>query len=483
MALDKQFLKYKLEKIRNDDIYKDLDTDAKKRERKKNSLLAQKEADAIHSYLTGFDPIKMFSNKSFLEPDSMPGNLSLTDKSQLNVTQVEPPAAKVSKLMALMRKHQGFGGANQDRGRKLKILKKVFDSLNIIFKRNKISMDKNFEVKGSVNVGKNIIISGNNIVKQNSSVIGTHTIGGGITVNGKATFRGGINLRPMGVKSPVDLIVDGNIQGTKDLTLGQNLKIEKDGEIGGNLTVNKNEIIKGNVQVDKNQLIKESLVVSKKLTVNKNTDVKGNLIARRTSNTFGFHNVGLGLNVMGLTILGGGVIIAPIPIPPIPGLPRPAKTSADLKVKGDIIGEEDLLIEENSEVQGNSIVGGDFNVSGETTVRGPAEFMGQVSIQGDIEVSGDLNLKESVADVNGYTYLPNGILLQWGTGTSSSDDNQNFNFPVAFPSACFSVVVNRQVSGPSAPMTAINITTTKFTINRADGIDGSNTINYLAVGN
>jgi hypothetical protein len=32
-------------------------------------------------------------------------------------------------------------------------------------------------------------------------------------------------------------------------------------------------------------------------------------------------------------------------------------------------------------------------------------------------------------------------------------------------------------------MTAINITTTKFTINRADGIDGSNTINYLAVGN
>ena len=39
--------------------------------------------------------------------------------------------------------------------------KQDFDSLNIIFKRNKISMDKNFEVKGSVNVGKNIIISGN----------------------------------------------------------------------------------------------------------------------------------------------------------------------------------------------------------------------------------------------------------------------------------------------------------------------------------
>ena len=37
MALDKQFLKYKLEKIKNDDIYKDLDSATKKRMRKKNS--------------------------------------------------------------------------------------------------------------------------------------------------------------------------------------------------------------------------------------------------------------------------------------------------------------------------------------------------------------------------------------------------------------------------------------------------------------
>jgi len=490
MALDKQFLKYKLEKIRNDDIYKDLDTDAKKRERKKNSLLAQKEADAIHSYLTGMDPIKIFSNKSFLEPDSMPGNLALTDKGQLNLTQVEPPAAKLTLLMRMLRKHKSFGGANKDRGKKLKILKKVFNSLNIIFKFNKLSMDKDFEVKGNVGVGKNIVIGGNNIVKKNSSVIGNHTIGGGLTVNRQATFRGGINLRPMGSKTPVDLIVDGNIQGTKDLTLGQNLKIEKDGEIGGNLIVNKNEIIKGNVQVNKNQRVKETLRVDKKLTVGKTADVKGNLIARRTSNTFGFHNVGLGLNVMGLTILGGGVIIAPIPIPPIPGIPRPAKREADFRVKGgDIIGEQDLQIMEDSVVEGNSTVEGNLEVQDETVLRGEVsvesnlKVLGDTTFEGDTIFEGNVSIKESVADVNGYTYLPNGIILQWGTGTSSSDDEQNFDFPLAFPTTCFNVVTQRTNGDSQDILPVQNVTTTNFEINRNSAIDGSQPFYWQAIGN
>ena len=484
MALDKQFLKYKLEKIRNDDIYKDLDTDAKKRERKKNSLLAQKEADAIHSYLTGFDPIKMFSNKSFLEPDSMPGNLALTDKGQLNLTQVEPPAAKMTLLMRMLRKHKSFGGANKDRGKKLKILKKVFNSLNIIFKFDKLSMDKDFEVKGRVDVGKNIVIGGDSIVKKNSSVIGNHTIGGGITVNGRATFRGGINLRPMGSKTPADLIVDGNIQGTKDLTLGQNLKIEKDGEIGGRLIVNRNEIVRGSVTVDKNQRVKETLLVDKKLTVGKTAEVKGNLIARKTSNTFGFHNVGLGLNVMGLTILGGGVIIAPIPIPPIPGLPRPAKRNSDFRVKGgDIIGEQDLQIMEDSVVEGNSTVEGNLEVQDETVLRGEVAVQGDLEVLGDTTFEGDVSIKESVADVNGHTYLPNGIILQWGTGTSSSDDEQNFEFSLAFPNACFNVVTHRTNGDSQYLLPVQNVTTTNFEINRHASIDGDQTFYWQAIGN
>ena len=484
MALDKQFLKYKLEKIENDKIIKDLSAEDKKQSRKKNAEAAQLQADAIHSYLTGMDTIKIFSNKSFLEPDSMPGNLTLTDKGQLNLTQVEPPAAKITLLMRMLRKHKSFGGANKDKGKKLKILKKVFDSLNIIFKFNKLSMDKDFEVKGSVGVGNNIIIGGNNIVKKNSSVIGNHTIGGRITVNGHAMFRGGINLKPMGSKTPVELIVDGNIQGTKDLTLGQNLKIEKNGEIGGNLIVNKNEIIKGNVQVNKSQRVKETLLVDKKLTVGKTADVRGNLIARKTSNTFGFHNVGLGLNVMGLTILGGGVIIAPIPIPPIPGIPRPAKRVADFRVKGgDIIGEQDLQIMEDSVVEGNSTVEGNLEVQDETVLRGEVAVQGNLEVLGDTTFEGDVSLKESVADVNGHTYLPNGIILQWGTGTSSSDDEQNFEFSLAFPNACFNVVTHRTNGDSQYLLPVQSVTTTNFEINRHASIDGDQTFYWQAIGN
>ena len=40
MALDKQFLKYKLEKIKNDRIFKDQDTETKKRIRKENAKLS-----------------------------------------------------------------------------------------------------------------------------------------------------------------------------------------------------------------------------------------------------------------------------------------------------------------------------------------------------------------------------------------------------------------------------------------------------------
>ena len=41
MALDKEFLKYKLEKIKNDRIFKEQDTETKKRIRKENAKLAK----------------------------------------------------------------------------------------------------------------------------------------------------------------------------------------------------------------------------------------------------------------------------------------------------------------------------------------------------------------------------------------------------------------------------------------------------------
>ena len=55
MALDKQFLKYKLEKIKNDRMDKNMDFPAKVYQREFNGRLAQEEAEAIHTYLGAED--------------------------------------------------------------------------------------------------------------------------------------------------------------------------------------------------------------------------------------------------------------------------------------------------------------------------------------------------------------------------------------------------------------------------------------------
>ena len=55
MALDKQFLKYKLEKIKNDRIDKNMERPAKIYQREFNGRLAQDEAQAIHTYLGAED--------------------------------------------------------------------------------------------------------------------------------------------------------------------------------------------------------------------------------------------------------------------------------------------------------------------------------------------------------------------------------------------------------------------------------------------
>ena len=148
MALDKQFLKYKLEKIKNDRIFKDQDSETKRRIRKENSKLAQEEADAIHSYLTGEDNIDIFDNKSYLE-NRLPGGLYLTDKGQLNIIQSQDdPKTKKSKLRRIMRKFRSIHKANLDFSKQLKIFRRIFDSLNITFNRNEIKLDGKIQAGG-----------------------------------------------------------------------------------------------------------------------------------------------------------------------------------------------------------------------------------------------------------------------------------------------------------------------------------------------
>jgi len=148
MSLDKQFLKYKLEKIKNDRIFKDQDTETKNRIRKENAKYSAEEADAIHSYLTGEDNIDALDNKSYLE-NRLPGSLYLTPKGQLNIRQVQTnPKTKKSKLSRLLKRFRTVAKSNIDAAKQLVIFRKIFDSLNITFSQKEIKFNGKIQTGG-----------------------------------------------------------------------------------------------------------------------------------------------------------------------------------------------------------------------------------------------------------------------------------------------------------------------------------------------
>jgi hypothetical protein len=72
--------------------------------------------------------------------------------------------------------------------------------------------------------------------------------------------------------------------------------------------------------------------------------------------------------------------------------------------------------------------------------------------------------------------LPNGLIIKFGTFTSTIDTDQTFSFDTAFPTACVSVTTGGMVSG--------NLTKSAsgFTINRFDTLDGSIPFFWQAIG-
>jgi hypothetical protein len=89
---------------------------------------------------------------------------------------------------------------------------------------------------------------------------------------------------------------------------------------------------------------------------------------------------------------------------------------------------------------------------------------------------------------NGWIRLPSWIgsfQIVWGQFTSTSDDNQTFFFPLAFPNQCFGVgsLGQNAFKTTNQPWSANNITTTSFNANRDDsGVDGTEIFNYFAIG-
>jgi hypothetical protein len=347
MTLDEQFLKYKLEKIKNEDIFKDQDSGTKKRIRKANSEKAKKEANAIHSYLTGIDTIQPWNkNRSFISDDGIPGNLTISDNGKLDIVQVEG---------------RGRGRKSILKSRQLKIFKKIFDSLNIIFKRGSLSIGGNLSVEKDVEIGGNLIVfSGRRGAKK-----------------GTITFQG-------------------------------------------------NYIFDGTLEVKKNATIRNHLFVSKNV-VSENLTVNSDFLAEQ------------------------GVF------------------NKELTVYGKTTMEQDVSVSRNLDVEGELSVG-------------------ELSVE-ELSVE-ELSVGESIADVNGYTYLPNGILIQWGIDTSDVDGSHTITFPIPFPNNCFSVVVNHKLTGGwntdakyGYPITAASYDTNGFVINRNDAASATINLNYMAIGN
>ncbi len=89
-------------------------------------------------------------------------------------------------------------------------------------------------------------------------------------------------------------------------------------------------------------------------------------------------------------------------------------------------------------------------------------------------------------NTNGYTKLPNGLIIQWQTFTSTSDTDENFTFALAFPNECFKVfITNIRNSGTAEIGMAYGVkemTRTGFTVDRDDNIDGNLDFAVLAIG-
>ncbi|MEQ1228467.1 phage tail protein [Acinetobacter junii] len=102
------------------------------------------------------------------------------------------------------------------------------------------------------------------------------------------------------------------------------------------------------------------------------------------------------------------------------------------------------------------------NIAISGDVSGSAYFDGSGNIQINTSVNGFDNWKGQ----NGYTKLPNGLILQWGTQDYASNPGEvsaSITFPIAFPNSCLNISLTRKISAQSTDGdgTALLISTTQ----------------------
>jgi len=129
-----------------------------------------------------------------------------------------------------------------------------------------------------------------------------------------------------------------------------------------------------------------------------------------------------------------------------------------------------------------TVEGGTFGTAGELWfVRGSTLTGIQLTGPGTPTVSGNF----------GYTFLPGGILIQWGKTTASGTGTRNYLFTsnapgFAFPNACFQVIAQTQITtiANGIDWTVSNISTTGFSLGTLpSGTPSGTPFSWFAIGN
>jgi len=96
-----------------------------------------------------------------------------------------------------------------------------------------------------------------------------------------------------------------------------------------------------------------------------------------------------------------------------------------------------------------------------------------LSVNGTVAISTNtLNLGSSTKAANGYTYLPNGLLMQWGQLTTNAGSTNTLSFSPAFTSNVYSLtftVIGATSATQGRVATANSVTATGFTVWTSNG--------------
>lgn len=148
-----------------------------------------------------------------------------------------------------------------------------------------------------------------------------------------------------------------------------------------------------------------------------------------------------------------------------------------------------------SSLQADKLGVGDNNSDGFFTAVDVPTTTGDVWIKGNVGIGTtspgaklDVNGAAKISSwatqsltTNGYAKVGS-LLIQWGLDNRNSDAAFTITFPTAYSTACLGVFVNRKSAGATLPIDVYSYSTTGFTIDRNNDIDGAEDVNWMAIG-